>query len=231
MKMEKTIARVLSKEDKEFYKEVFAKTAEKYGKNTLAFKTITNGISVDNVTGSQFFWNANLGFYLPKNKRVISLEDAEAINNQDKSFFKRFYTNTPEIILRTEIQTRKKEKYILKDLTSQVKGEGFEFSSENPLRISGLELVKDKNPRNQSGLLLKIGNDTKIINDKRFAHSNDKKQIQFGEKTKLIYTKENGLSKVGLDIEPYLHSYDGYLACSNDYGQVVIVDVKKDVVL
>lgn len=224
------VARILDKEDRELYQEVERKTKEKFG-NSQAYKTILNGIHTENVTGSQFFWNTNLNQYLPKGQNVISLEDMETINNQDESFFKGFYTDTPEIILRTATLSWENNKYILKDLIKQInsetnKGAKYEFSSENPLRISGLELIKDRNSRNKYGLLLKIGDNTKVTNDSRFAYSNHGKQIPFGEKTKTIYTKENDLSRVFLYRDDDLYSRSDFLADSDDNGRVVVKDAE-----
>src|SRR3989344_2717060 len=130
---------------KEVYQEADAKTAEKFGSNSLAYKTIANGIDREDIIGSQFFWNTNLGFYLPKGRKVCLLNDWEEINDLDESFFRGFYTDSPQIILRTDTLSYDRNKYILENLVKQVKKQGFEFSSENPLIISNLELVKDDN--------------------------------------------------------------------------------------
>ena len=225
-------ARILGKEQRELYNEVDRKTAENFGKDSLAYKTILKGINTKDVTGSQFFWNTNLGIYLPAKQKVVSLEDMEEINDLDESFFKVFYSDAPEIILRTETPSWKNNEHILKNLVKQVKKEKYEFSSENPLRISGLNLVKDKNSKNFYGLFLKIGNDTKITNDERFAYSNNGKEIPFGKKTKEIYTRENGLSRCYLGRYSVLDSFNdslrvcSYLAFSNSDGRVVLVDAE-----
>jgi len=223
-------ATILDKSEKwirELYQEADRKTAEKFGKNSLAYKTITNGIDREKITGSQFFWNTNLGAYLPKNQKVILLEDMEEINNIDESFLREFCTDSPQSVLRTKNPSYDKNKYILKDLIKQIKGEKYKFSSENPLIISNLELVKDINSKNGYGLLLKIRKNTKIQHDKRFAYSNDGKRIDFGKKTKLIYTEENGLSGVYLIRNGNLYSMNDDLAYSYGNGQVVVKDTKE----
>ena len=222
------IARVLDKESRELYQEAQAQAREKFGEDNRAYRTIMSGINTRNITGSQFFWNTNLNQYLPKAQRVISLEDMQAINDQDESFSEGFYTDVPEIVLRTDILSGERNKHILTDLVKQVRGEGYEFSSENPLRISGLELVEDENLENDYGLLLRMGENTKIMNDERFACSNNGKQIPFGEKTKPIYTKEYGLSRVCLDWDGYLISENDNLGNSYDDGRVVIIEEKKE---
>ena len=113
---------------------------------------------------------------------------------------------------------------ILENLVKQVKAKGYEFDSENPLRISGLEFIKDENQENKYGLLLKVGNDTKIINDDRFAYS--KNEIQLGNENRPLHTKENGLSRVFLGADCDLYSYIDFLADSGRYGRVVIVDAE-----
>ena len=211
---------------RELYDKANRKTAEKFGKNSLAYKTITNGIDMKNVTGSQFFWNTELGKYLPKNLRVITLKDMEQINDINKDFFKGFYTDASMIILRTEVPTWDDNKHILDYLVKQVKEKNQEFSSENPLIISGLELIKDENTENHYGLLLQIGEETAMINDKRFGYSNNQKKIPFGEKTKKIYAKKDGLSRLCLDRSSNLNSFVGVLAGSDSGGRVVLVDTE-----
>ena len=217
--------------DKEIYKETQAKSKEKFGENSQAYKTIINGIDSNNGTGSQFFFNNETNLYLPKNQKVISLKDIERIYSYTNEFFGgSFYTDTLEIILKTETPAYYKNEYILKDLVKQLKGKRvhgavYEFSSNNPLRILDLESIKDENPKNEYGLLLKITKDTKIINDKRFASSNNK--IQLGNQTKILYTKQDGLSGVYLNSEGNLDFVCGYLASSCDYGRVVLKDIKE----
>ena len=207
--------------DKEIYKETEAKSKEKFGENSLAYKTIMNRIDSNNGTGSQFFFNNETNFYLPKEQKVISLEDIERIYSYSNEFFdSSFYTDTPEIILRTEILAYFKNKEILEDLVKQLKAEKHNFFSENPLRISGLKSIKDDNPMNKYGLLLKITKDTKIINDKRFASSNNK--IQLGNQKKALYTKKNGLSGCFLGRDSNLDSNYSDLADSGDEGRVVL---------
>ena len=223
-----TFARVLNRKDRGFYQEVEAKTAEKFGINSLAYKTITNGINTQNVTGSQFFWNTNLGLYLPKNQRVVSLEDMEAINDLNEHFFDEFVSDPAEILLKTEnAPPSMNERYILKDLIRQINEQKFEFSLENPLRISGVELVKDENLENKCGLLMKIGSNTKIINDKRFANSGDF-LIQFGKRQKKYYRDDFfGFTRIFSGVGGHL-----FASCYNfddsgkHFGRVVIIEQK-----
>ena len=225
------VARVLDKESQEFYQKVSRKTAENFGKDSLAYKTITNGINTNNVTGSQFFWNTNLGLYLPKEKRVCSLNDWENINDLDENFFRDFYTDSPQIVLRTDKTSYERNAPILKDLIEQVKGENYQFSSESPLILSNLDLIKDENTENRYGLLLKIGENTKIKNDERFVYSNNGKKIPFGDKQKTIYTRNDGLSRVYLYRGGDLIAGDGDLDNSDDFGRVVLLEDAEGVAL
>jgi len=210
-------------EGKELYSEANAKAIEIFGENSRAYKMLKNRIDLENIRGSQFFWNLWLNKFFPKGKRVISLEDAEAINDRDEDFFKDFYTDTPEIILLTEILSYKDNKHILEYIVNQTKNAKFDFNSENPLKISGLELIKDENSENYYGLLLKFGENTKLVHDKRFAYSNNGKKISFGKKQKQIFTKKNNLSRVYLYRFVILYAGNDYLANSGDSGRVVFM--------
>lgn len=217
---------VLDKEHQELYREVFAKTAEKFGKDSPAYKTITNGISITNVTGSQFFWNTNLQQYLPSRQRVANLSDMEAINDIDETFLVGFYSDSPEIVLRSNKPSRNKNKYILENLVKQIdKDHPYSFSTKNPLIISNLELIQNDNAQNQYGLLLRIGECTKMQNDERFAHSKNQSRIQFGQNTKKVWTKENGLSRLYVR-DDGLDSEDDDFADSGANGRVVVVDAE-----
>lgn len=214
---------VLGKEHKGLYEEVVAKTAEQFGANSQAYKTIKNGMITTEVIGSQFFWNTNLNQYLPNNQRVVNLSDMEQINDIDETFFKGFYPETTQIVLRNGTVLWNQNKYILENLVNQVKKREYKFSSENPLVISNLELIKDDSSCNYYGLLLKINDTTTMKNDERFAHSNDSQKIQFGEKTKIIHTKENGLSEITLAGDN-LCSWGEDLARSTYLGRVVVIE-------
>jgi len=219
-------ATILDKEHQELYKEVFVKTAEKFGEDSPACKKITNGISATNVTGSQFFWNTNLQQYLPSGQRIINLSDIETINSIDETFLKGIYSDTRQVVLRSNKPSWNQNKYILENLVKQVdKDHSYSFSAENPLVISNLELIQDNNPQNKYGLLLKIGEGTTIQNDERFAHSNNQSRIQFGQKTKTVWTKENGLSRLYVYDDDLYSRYDN-LANSGDNGRVVVVDTE-----
>lgn len=207
--------------NKEIYKRTEIQISEKFGKESRAYEIIMKGISHERALGSKFFFNIEVNSCLPPNQRTILLEDIERIYLQPFDFFDdSFYADTSELILRNEIPLLKNNKHILVDLIKQVKAEKYEFSSENPLRISGLELIKDDDKNNYYGLLLKIGDETKFTNDKRFAYF--KKEIVLKPEIKLLYTRENGLTGIRLNKDNFLDSCNPYLDNSNNKGRIII---------
>jgi len=225
-------ARVLGKEDRELYKEVKAKAKEKFGEKSRAYQTTIYGIDTENVTGSQFFWNNEVELYLPKDQRIMNLEDLGGIYNKDSNFFSGHYADTTPLCLRTKTPSGENNKQILGYLERQLKGEKIngapiEFDSENPILISGLEKIKDSNSNNFYGIKLKIGNDTKIVYNKDFASSKNK--IKFGNVEKDLLTKKDGLSGVYAGDVLYVGSSDDYLRYSDGDGWVVVyMGVVKD---
>ncbi len=220
-------ARILGEEDREFYYEVVRKTGERFGRNSKAYNIITHRIKTGEVIGCHFFWVTNLNRYLPKGQKIISLDDIELIDSFDPTFFHGIVTNVPEIILRTGHTEFSPMRPMLQDLVKQVRGEGYEFSPENPLRISGLELVENKDTSQSYGLLLRINENTILKNDKRFfysdSHRNRDREIVFGRKTKLLRSnKKEGLSNIFLDLFGDLDLTGDYMAYSDDNCRTVI---------
>ncbi len=211
------------KDETDIYLGAASKAAEKFGYDSLAYRSITNGINTKKGTGSQYFWVTHLNACLPPNRKVISFEEMEMINDHGKTFFEGFYTYVPEIVLRTRIPFNQKEQFILEDLVRQVQGEGYEFSSEKPLRITGLELVKDENPANTYGLLLKAGGDTRISTDKRLAFSNSGKNIRFGKNQKNIWTRRDSLSAICLGGGASLYTDGGFELYADCVCRAVVI--------
>lgn len=217
-------ARKLDASDKELYQEIQQKTAEKFGKNSQAYQTVMNGIDTDKGTGSQYFFNTEAGLYLPQGQRVAKYNDLGEINDTDPSFFNGIYTDTPELVLRTATPSWKNNTKILENLVKQVKERGLEFSSENPLILSNLNLVRDDNKNNPYGILLEMNDSTIAENDQRFAYGKNK--IQLGNQPKTLWTKENGLSRVYFGRIGNVNSNIGNLQDSNDNGRVAVVDAE-----
>jgi len=215
-------ARVLGEEDREFYEEVFSKTAEKYGRNSLAYKNIINGINPEEVTGSNFLFNTEAGLYLKEGSKVLTLEDIDNILATDKNFFNGFYTDTNQLVLRNNKDSYEKNQLIINYLIKELKSSGYEFSPENPLVITNPELVPDKKSPNEGyGLIAKLGKDTKLRNDKRLASGKNK--INLGNLEKGLYTKDNGLSRVYLSRGGGLNVGGDVLELSSGNGRVVAV--------
>ncbi|VAW82748.1 hypothetical protein MNBD_GAMMA13-1726 [hydrothermal vent metagenome] len=221
-------AKIIGGNERKICLEAARKAAEKFGSNSAAYRTITQGINAKGGTGSQYFWVNHLATCLPQNEKIISLEEMEMINDHDKTFFEGLYVYVPEIILRTETPVNRKEQFILSNLVAQINGEKYEFSSENPLRISGLELVKDENPENAYGLLLNIGNGTKISTDKRFSTKNSGGKIPFGKRSKKIWTRSDSLSAVCLGGGTYLYADGGFDLYADCIRRVVVFCTEDD---
>ncbi len=209
--------------DAALYRAVAKGTAERFGIDTQAYKTIMNGINPNNGTGSQFFFHTEAGLYLPKGQRVIRVDDLGRINDADPSFFNGIYTDTPELVLRTATPSWKTNAKILENLVVQARERDLEFSSDNPLVLSGLELVRDDNEGNPYGILVQIGDQTTTTNDSRFAYGTD--TIKLGNQSKTLWTKEEGLSGVCLDRNG-VYSDNDTLQDSSDYGRVVVFDAE-----
>jgi len=209
------------------YKAVEKGAAEKFGVDSRAYKTITNRMVAENGTGSQFFFNTETGLYLPEGVRVSGVDDLARINSNAPEFFDgTFYTDTPELVLRTAKASYEQNTQILEGLVSQVRQTGHEFSPERPLLISGLELVGDDNSQNPYGLQLKLTDKTTIQTDERFAHG--KNSIPFGNGSKTLWTKKDGLSGVYLSRNGRVDSNDGGLAGSSGDGRVVSFDERSE---
>jgi len=210
--------------DSKLYQEVAKGVAEKFGKDSRAYQTLMNGINTENGTGSQFFFNTEAELYLPEDQRVARLADLGKIYDADTSFFKGIYTDTPELVLRTDTPSWKNNTQILENLVGQARERGLEFSSDNPLVLSGLELTRDDNRDNPYGILVKMGDSTVAVNDPRFDYGKDK--IQFGNKTKTLWTKDKGVSGVFFGGSGSVVSSGGDLQDSSDNGRVVVFDAE-----
>ena len=219
------VVRTLGASDRELYKEAQQKTAEKFGKGSQAYKTVMNGINADAGKGSQFFFNTEVGLYLPEGQRVASLDDWDAILSQDPSFLRGNYTDLPTLVLRSEQPTYDANASIIQDIAKQAKDRKLTFSPENPLRINNGSLVRDNNSKNPYGLLVKLSeNPEDTTNDPRFAYGT--KTIKLGNQSRKLWTKEKGLSWVFLGRNGNVGSDSDYLQGSGDYGRVVVFDAE-----
>jgi len=208
------------------YAAVEEATAEKFGKDSRAYATVMDGVNHSNGTGSQFFFNTEAGLYLPEGKRVAQYDDLGRINDFDSEVFDgSFYIDTPQVVLRSKTLTYEKNNaQVLEHLVSQVQERELEFSTENPLLITGLGLRKDENGANHYGLLLDFTDETTAVNDERFAASKD--TIEFGNSNRPLYAKQDGLSRVYLYGNGGVDSGDDDLQYSDDNGRVVVFDAE-----
>jgi len=217
----------------ELYNESFRKTAEQFGKNSLAYRNITNNINTKTLTGSNFLWNNVLNSYLPKGKRVMTIEDMEGIFAIDSKYFAGHYADMTQGLLRTTSSDRPEKKRLMSNLASQLKKvEGIKYSPENPLIISGIKIVPDKRKKNEGyGLLFDL-TDATYVNDKRFAHTNQQnpREQLFGGVEKTLWTRGNDFVRVYAVVVSGVVSDDGDLPNSNVNGWVVVVsdeEIKK----
>jgi hypothetical protein len=208
--------------DANFYKKVAEGSAKKFGRNSRAYQTIMNGINTEEGKGSQVFFNTEANLYLPEKKRIARFDDLSRIYSVDPTFFENIYAESQDLILRSDKPSRKNNSQILENLVAQVRERGLHFSSENPIVLSNLELIEDSNENNLYGILLKIGDSTKIKNDSRFAHG--KRKIDVGEGQKNSFTIKEGLSRTYFDGYGDVNSDYGDLRSSNDGGRVVVFD-------
>lgn len=205
----------------DFYKAVVKSIEEKYGRRSVAHKRMMNEIYTYNGRGSQFLFNNEAGLLLPENQRIARYDDLGRISDVYPSFFYNIRTSTPEIILRTEKSIWEENTKVLKNLVNQVRERGLDFSTENPLVLSDLELIKDEDKNNFYGILLKFGNKTSARNDRRFGEGN--KKINLGGHPKELFTESNGLSDIALD-ENRIVSYKHFLHDSDCISRVIIFE-------
>lgn len=211
---------ILNKEDhSEIYKEAFSKASETFGKNSLAYKTITNGINEKNVTGSQFFWNTWLDQVGSLPGKIMLLEDWGKALSKDSNLVKGFYTDMPQLLLRSDKATWDKNQYLINDLSKKLKGQ-IEYSPENPILITGVKLKPSKAKDNEYGINLDI-TDAEIKSAPEFAQSHNK--IKMGNIEKPLWTKSAGLSWLCL-FEDGLGSNFVDLAGSSSYGRVAVLN-------
>jgi len=210
-----------------FYGKVAKGLAKKFGKDSIAYRSIKWGISIKGGVGSHPIFNTAAGFYLPEGQRVATFDDLGSILEAEESFLDReVYTDTSEFVLRSEIPSDKRNAEVLKRLVEQARRRGLEFSRDNPLLLSGLTLTADDNHDNPYGVLLNITRKTKAVNDPRFAYRNNR--IKLGNAKRTLRTKRNGLSWICISGDGVVDSSYDYLLQSNGYGRVVIFDASPE---
>jgi hypothetical protein len=180
--------------DQDFYKNVEEVISQKYGDESKAYNSIMGDVGTKfrngwRYSGSSLFFAIEANKILPKNQRIASFDDFSDF--KDLPLFD--YASTlstyifPEIILRGSrvyamgdandedandgYLSYGPRRSCVNDLVNQVKSRGSSFSPSNPVRISDLEIIVDDNSYNELGFSLKLGEKSKIVNDKRIAYS------------------------------------------------------------
>jgi len=214
-------ARILNSDDSQFYKEVLQKAKIDF---PHAYPYISKNINPENAEGSNFLFVCLLDEMLGKSGRIPTDEDwAQMLNGGN--FAKGVYFDANQLILRSNSASYNQNQYLINDISRKLKGEKIkgapiEYSSENPLKITGAKLRKSTAQNNEYKLILNL-NDAIPEYDAR--HAFGKNQINLGNHTKNLYTKAEGLSRLYL-YENDVDSDDGNLAFSNSDGRVAIID-------
>jgi len=218
------IVGVLNKEEQEIFHEARVKAKEEFGEKSKAYQSIIQGIDFEKITGSQFFFNNYLNNFLPKEKRVITLNDIQTMQDYfEDSYFGDAFYDTTDLILRSVTPIYSKNKYVLEYLVKQINNEKILFSKEEPLIISKLELIQDQNPKNKYGILLRLGEDTTFKNDSRFAYSSPDEQ-KFGKNLILFSKEEEGISRIGANGDRIIDSQTSNLIQSDKDSRISIID-------
>jgi len=230
---------VAGNEHKDLYLEADAKAKEKFGEDSLAYRTITHGIDIENMTGSQSFWNVHLDSILPSGLKVARLRDLESIYSiMGNDFFEWdnfYYTDPIDLVFRSEEDSYgreldKKDKpvkgsigknqFLLDYLIEGPLSNG-SSSMKKPLLVSpwgGLRALED----NSYGLSLIFDQIFPAHYDKRFS-KDSRTRVDFGNGEKEILTRKDGLSRI-IFSKRYLNSADGDLIHSDSGGRVVLVE-------
>jgi hypothetical protein len=146
--------------------------------------------------------------------------------SRDQNFVSGFYTDFPQLILRSGIDPYPKNQPLLDDLVRKLKGTrvhggAYEYSPENPLLITGAELKNSKS-KTKYGIILNI-NDAVIKNDERFAY--EKYLIKLGNIQRSLLTKEDGVAGMYLSRGALYSNYCDF-TFSIPAGRVIVIDAK-----
>lgn len=143
------------------------------------------------------------------------------------------YEDTGLVLRSGENEDYSKNTLLAKELAEQVKGRGIKFSPKKPVMIplTGLEL---ENSDNDYGLTFKLKEDAEVyeapILNKRGSFDSEDIDEKTGLPNKVknsgsrtLYTRDSGLSRLALDNDLGLNSYNRCLGPSSDYRRVVAV--------
>jgi len=214
------------------FDEAIRKAGEIYTKGSLAYKTLTNGVGTSVQEGvSQIFWNLHINQFLPKGFHIMTIQDMEGIFAKKSDYFSEHYADTTQGVLRSNQSSYAQNKFLVDKLSKaitralkeeKIKGASIEYSSQNPLVISGLKPILDKK-NSDYGLAFKI-NDVSVSNDSRFAHTGVSPRIEiFGGVEKKLYTQNDSFAGVYAGDGSIVYSNYPVLPGSYRDGWVVVV--------
>jgi len=204
-----SIARLLSGQEQETYKQV----VEQYGEKARKSLEVDSNI-----------WKILL--LNQEGVRTVTFPELEdALENGLD--LRGHYEDAREIVLRSAGDSYTSNDYLAKDLTRQLEIRKF----KSPLIVRGLRIEEDDN--SDYGLRFETTNKTKVFeapdlnhenNQRRFSRINPDYSIDFEDKgQRTLYTRDKGLSGLYLNDGLDLVSYDENLAYSFSSGRVVVV--------
>jgi hypothetical protein len=217
-------ARILDRESSQFYHEVLNKARKDFLKG---HKYISNSINADEAEGSNFLFVCLADEILGSKKRIPTLNDWNDMLTGG-NFAKGVYFDANQLVLRSSQASWQPNQHLINDLTRKLNGTSFkgakfnEFTSQNPLVITGAKLRESKAKNKHYGLILNL-DDATFEYDSRLAHG--KNEIELGGQKKRLWTKENGVSWLCLG-ENDLYSNNEGLSNSNFNGRVAFIDAE-----
>ena len=164
--------------------------------------------------------------------RTATMSELDQIVQEDSDFLKKISKDVPSVVLRNRAfklnRGNDDKNYSLANTLIKLTGKK-EFNA--PFVVNGLEIEED----NQSiyGLNFKPGKNFNYFEVPELAHSNDQKKftkqdergmpIFDNEGTRVLYTKENGLSRLYMDGDLSLYSWSDDLNVSLDNSKVIVI--------
>ncbi len=207
------IARFLSEEEQARYEEAFKKFSGKAGDSLRVGRNGSNlwKVLFLNQIGIR---TASLG------ELESALENGFALQGQ--------YEDGVEVVLRSAGDSYKSNDYLARGLAKILGIKTF----KSPLVVKGLRIKEDES--SDYGLGFEKTDKTEVIEapdlshrnyQRRFLRINPDYSIEFDDKAgRTLWTREDGMSGLYLDRGLGLNSRFEYLADSDDYGRVVVVN-------
>lgn len=213
---------ILDRKDSKFLREIQEKAKEEFGEGSKQYKTIIGELDVENADKINFFFAIYLNKHLPENMRVPTAKDLERIVTLHPKIFRDVYVHSTDVLLTSEKSSFEPNKYLLKDLVNKIKKQNLNFSQNNPLVISGLELFKDNNPKNEYGFLLKTNKKTIFRNDLKYDWR-QASSFDFVDYSGPIEGEGEGISAIGVNGGREIYANMEKLSESFDGDQIAII--------